>query len=292
MPVRKKAVLVATLAVVVGIMLYEASVIQRQNSDLAEQRQRSEDFQAEATRLRLQVEATARQLKSVEDRIDVEMTTAAGAGNDAALAAEMKAWLERLDTLKQALAQRPQFAIPELALLDEDSWLQIARNGRFETDQQLRTALAQLRGEAEGQMAGKIAAALSAYLAAHDNQLPEHIAQLLPFFAPPIESAWLQRYEMMYTGRLSDLPPNQKMNLVQYAPADPDFDSLFEIGANSYGSGGNAAAVAVEDAQKEYARTHDGARATQAEELVPYLKWPVSAAKVEETLARFRRLSR
>src|SRR6185369_15719418 len=61
------------------------------------------------------------------------------------LAATLQQWLERIDRLRATLAEKPSLAIPELSLLEEKDWIDLASSSQLETDVDYRQALASLR---------------------------------------------------------------------------------------------------------------------------------------------------
>ena len=61
----------------------------------------------------------------------------------------MKSWLAREDKLKQVVEQNADKTIPDLKLLSDQDWLNAAREAKFDTDQDVRHTLANLRHMAE-----------------------------------------------------------------------------------------------------------------------------------------------
>jgi len=283
----QKTVIAATIALTVGAGLFEAGVVYRNASQLEKLQQDSNGLQSQVRQLRGERDAATGRLNTVEKQIDVRLALAAppAAGSDAALESQMKAWLANLDRMKELLAQRPSLGIPELRLLPESSWFSIAATTKLDSDEAIRRAFASLRNRAENLMANKLQSALSAYVKANDGLLPDQPSQLLPFFDPPGEAELVERYQMLQTGRLSDLPQGDaSMRLMTIkSPADIEYDSIWMIGTSGF-IVSSAMSYNVSEARKEFTKANNGQKATTAEQLLPFLKWPVDAVALEKYL--------
>jgi RNA polymerase sigma factor (sigma-70 family) len=148
-----------------------------------------------------------------------------------------KALLNKVNLLKQRLEQMPDKKIPELQYLDEETWLRIAQTARLEADADVRQALSSLRDIAKQLFAPMMGKALRDYTQANNGQLPTDLSQLKPYFDSRVDDATLQRYQVLKTGNVSDLQPND-MVLAEKAPVDDQYDNLFQIGLNSRNSQG------------------------------------------------------
>jgi hypothetical protein len=121
-----------------------------------------------------------------------------------------------------------------------------------------------------------------AYLAAHGGQPPTSAAELAPLCDPPLDATLLQRFRV--------IPPEERMAtnrgylLIEDSPVDPDSDMVWLVSSGGGFSNESAASYAVRLAQRAFAAANGGAKATTPLELAPYLKFPVSAAKVQEIL--------
>ena len=126
--------------------------------------------------------------------------------------------------------------------------------------------------------------ALSSYVAAHDGTLPDRITQLLPFFDPPIEPSWLDRFDMLQSGKLSAVPVQKQYQLMAVRqPIDVEHDTYLQAGINGFRSS-DALSYDIEEARQSFSVAHPGEHAKTAAQLVPHLKWPVSEAAVEKSL--------
>ncbi|MCX6952638.1 MAG: sigma-70 family RNA polymerase sigma factor [Verrucomicrobia bacterium] len=282
---QKSAALVAFVALA-GAGLVQGHLIARYADEAVGLRVQNDRVATEIRDLRLARAATAAKLEAVERRIDARFAAAIPvAPADAALESQMREWLVQVDRLKQFLVQRPEWDIPELKLLTEENWFNAAGGGRFESEEQFRRATASLRDRAAGLAGNRIMKALNAYLRAHDGVLPNSPAELAPYFDSPMAPEILARYEMLQTGKASEVPRGETTRmLAPKAPADVEFDANFYVGTNGYGNNGIAMHTNVREAQRQFAKTHNGLRATTAEQLMPLLKWPVSAAALQKYL--------
>jgi hypothetical protein len=79
--------------------------------------------------------------------------------------------------------------------------------------------------------------AMRDYVKEANGQLPSSLSELTPYFKlylrQPVDEAMLQRYELLHTGKLSDLPAGEFL-IAEKAAVDDQFDTLFKIGADSY----------------------------------------------------------
>jgi hypothetical protein len=152
-----------------------------------------------------------------------------------------KRWLERVKRLKAKLAEMPEKSIPELKLLSDKTWLDIARStGNFSDPAYgFDESFAHLRKAAKEEFGKRLSRALREYAKANGNQLPPDTMALKPYFASPVEDAMLERYEVLRTG---ELKPDEPL-IAERAAVDEKHDTLFKIGATGLwfqgvGSGG------------------------------------------------------
>jgi hypothetical protein len=277
----------AITVVLVGVAIYEAVALLNRRTEIRALRERNEAVADQLAATRYEHERVLRALESAQTRL-AATTSAPSAPGVEALAATMSTWLGRIEQVRAILAQRPKLGIPELALLEDKDWFNLLDDARLDSDENIRITLATLRTTAEQIMARQISRALGDYVAAHDGQLPSITADLAAVMDHRIAPEWLNRYQVLHTGKFTDLSDRDQMEIVQATPVDPDFDRVVRIGVNSYGSGGSAVGLVLQDAQSAFAREHDGQRATRATELTPYLKWPVSEAKLQAVMDRPR----
>ena len=112
------------------------------------------------------------------------------------------AWKAKEVKLRQLLAERPDQKIPELGLLDDRTFLDVARDANLDTEDGIRTALSRLRHIAENQLASMLQPALQQwyYTQGNEGHAPQSVAQLAAYIDPPIDNSIFERYEILNTG--------------------------------------------------------------------------------------------
>jgi cell division protein FtsL len=146
-----------------------------------------------------------------------------------------KSWMRRVSQLKQQLDQMPDKKIPELQFANDQDWLDATKNADLNTDEGVRKALSDLRRKAKRTSANMIVDALRKYIQANNDQLPDDPAELQPYCEQVMDPAILQRYKMLYTGNLSNVPSvagQGQLVISEKAPVDIDYDSHYYIGPN------------------------------------------------------------
>ena len=117
---------------------------------------------------------------------------------------QARLWMAKEDKLRQQFEQHPDQWIPEMKFLSSEEWLDQARNADLDSANGIRMALSNVRSTATFNFANKISQALGFYMAAHNQQLPDSVSQLSPYFQAPYfhtpvndADAILARYEML-----------------------------------------------------------------------------------------------
>ena len=202
----------------------------------------------------------------------------------------MKSWLAREDKLKQVVEQNADKTIPDLKLLSDQDWLNAAREAKFDTDQDVRHTLANLRHMAENAFAVAASGAVSKYMEANHHQFPTDLTQLQPYFDMPMDDAILQRWGIVPQTAM----PNQRMGgdwvITEKVPVDRELDQRWAIGPGSYGcssypSSETAGAIsAIDPALKAYAAANDGKEPTDPSQILPYLTTPELQAAYQTLL--------
>jgi RNA polymerase sigma factor (sigma-70 family) len=307
----QKTLIAATLAVAVGTGIYEssrASSLQGQMQRVQERQQplaaeilqlhqerdeaiaRLEAAKQESEQLRRQTSEVPRlrgevaRLRSLDSaRLT---TTASDTGNDAALDAAFKTWAVRATQLKQRLEQMPDKKIPELQFLTEKDWFDAVKNtSQLETDEDFRNALGQLRGNAKSDFVRLAQQALRGFTQANDGLLPTDLSQLKPYFQTPVDDSVLNRYALLQTGKVGDVPGGQYLVAETAPPVDDEYDTVHRFGLNDVTSSTvNRTEDAIKQAGIQFAEANNGLLPTDASQLEPYLKQPVDSAKVQKLL--------
>jgi RNA polymerase sigma factor (sigma-70 family) len=257
----QKTIVTAALVVTAGAGIFEAqqnSESQKQIQNLQRQQNSANDQLAQVQRERddatnllagslaenAQLKSNSNQHELLKLRGEVTQLRTTTAQNDshdptdeaakgvAATVKQMKQWLE----------QNPNDKIPELQYLTAQEWLRGASySGEWKTDDEFDRGLSQLRRDAKRTFANSIGEAMANYIAGHSGQLPGDISELQSYFNPPIDGTMLQRYQLLHTGNLSDLPSNEPL-IAEKAPADDKYDTLFKISATGYSYQGTGTA--------------------------------------------------
>lgn len=120
---------------------------------------------------------------------------------------ETERWVRGVKQLKQLFDRHPNEKIPELAVLDDQNWLSLARRAQLDTEDHRRRAFAIVRNSAKSKFVQFMQRALEAYVKANHGQLPTDTAELQPYlFDPTLDPAMLANYVMVRSGRLRDAP--------------------------------------------------------------------------------------
>lgn len=287
----QKTALATTFALVLGAGLYEAQLFARQRDDLAALRLDTDSLAIDLRAANQLAATTNRQLSSAREALATRSASPATVDSDPAAEAEMRAWLARVAHLRQ-LAENPAKSIPEFALLKDADWLRAAqRVDRYRTygttlEYEEDDALRGLRGLSKIRFGLYLGTASSAYVKAHDGQLPNDIRELGPYIgdnnyfkAADVTDAMLARYALRYTGALADVPPAQRSAvIIEITSPDEEHDQRTINGPG----GGNISTFKdltgdTNAALQAYARAHDGAKPPTAPDLLPYFKPPLSS---------------
>jgi hypothetical protein len=149
------------------------------------------------------------------------------------LDAEFQVLQARITLLKQKLEESPAEKIPEEDLLTPHDWLNVALTADLRNDGGIRYNLNQLRSAAKDQFAPMLAAALRSYVDANNGQLPASLAQLKSCLPPTVSDAMLDRYDLLHTGNVIDLPSGTPI-VGEKPTKDRMVDSLYSIGLDRY----------------------------------------------------------
>jgi RNA polymerase sigma factor (sigma-70 family) len=270
----EKAIVGAVLAGTLGVSVFEVALLRVRAAEVTAVHERNDDLAAQA-RVLVQQRAVALRRTDETLRRVAEAKSAPAPLADAAVEAQLSAWLKRAAQLKHLRQQRPELSIPEFQFLNDDDWFAAAREGQLDSEEGIRTKFAELRWDAEKAFVEPLQHALGAYAAAHDGDLPVRVRDLAPLVEPPIEPAALDRYEMLAAGKLADAAAPRNRLVGQNKPADLERDCTWTIGVNGWGSD-SALRYWTEKAGEEYAKANGGIRAIDPAQLVRYLPAPVS----------------
>ncbi len=210
----------------------------RRFSNLVAQADSSQSLADDQRTELLQLRDEVTRLRADSQELAQWKTASAQKANDP-MEAAARDLLGKINLLKERLRQNPGWSIPELQILPDSSWANAAMSAKLDTDEGVRQALCGLRNTAKQGFNRGISQALAKYVQANNGELPTSASQVAPYFVwvnipppnpgPSVVDAILQRYQMLKTGNVSDLQPND-MLLTEKAPVDDQYDVIFEIG--------------------------------------------------------------
>jgi RNA polymerase sigma factor (sigma-70 family) len=271
-----KTVVALSIAVAVGTGVYELQQSNQRQQQASMAAKAIQDLNGRFETLRLKHENALAQIESLQRIADRHKSEAAevhrlrgevsqlrsGAGKtkgsdepgkiDPAETA-LISWLNRTDAFKKAQYRLPDKAIPELVLLTEEDWLEMAKehersvsaslpsdNSEVNDSEVNRKLLKIARTKAKIKFGFLLSTALNRFREQHDDQLPTDITLLRPYFqdreshlggsAELINDAMLQRYEVLQSGTFEKVPAKDVVILAETAPADPGLDTRLVIG--------------------------------------------------------------
>lgn len=284
-----------SLATITG-GIYGLRVILDQREEIRMLQQRADQRARDAATLRRQHDGTARELSMAE--LQLARLAPRSIDSGSARQMEIRAWLACLKRLKQLVTEKPEHSIPELRLLTDDDWLRVARRVELETDEHVRKALATLRDTAKGKFRSLLTRALMKFTKHFDGQLPPTTLALASYFEHPVEPAMLQRYEMIASGKVSDVGALGAWVIREAAPVDADYDGRFHVGAKGSGGilpGPGAWLPGFQEnsrrAREDYAKAHNGMRPANLAQTLSYFDPPLEPATIERLLKAERERS-
>jgi RNA polymerase sigma factor (sigma-70 family) len=193
---------------------------------------------------------------------------------------------EKIVVLRDVLARLPEQGIPELKLATNADW-HVAVDGKLETPDDYRRALAKLRSLAESRF-GKLAQpALRDYLQANNQQFPSDASQLQSFVGADVDLAMLQRYKIAPSGEIANVRMGGDWIVTQRELIDSEYDNHLVIGPNGFGScsstqSASARAVATLKPVMAAYKAARGERFSDVSELLPYANTPEQRAAIEK----------
>jgi RNA polymerase sigma factor (sigma-70 family) len=187
---------------------HQVQTLQQQEAPMVEQIQKLQNSFADATNRLTGLLAENSQLKAASHqnellRLRGEVTrlrSDAEPANDPVVkqALRRKANVEKM---RQLFREHPDQQIPELQLLSDQYFFDLARDQDLESSNGIRAAYSEIRNMAENQFAMELRSALQKFEQSNSNQPPATILALAPFFDPPTDNAMLERYHVIETGK-------------------------------------------------------------------------------------------
>lgn len=258
---------VAIVAALAAIAV-EVGVFRRKHAQLVRLRAEGEELGGRIAAVQHTREAAARQ------RVGVEANVARRSAERpyAELDAEVAAWFDRITQLKKLCAENRQWNIPELRLLSERQWFDLARDAKFGTDEERRDSVLEACKAARTEAGEQLRHALVAYLDDHGGLLPPAIQDIASHLPPAIDAAILARYEMRAHGNVKDCEPGDWLIEQTGGVAEPDGTRL-GLSASSVSIVGSddIPDPDLQRAVRTFAAAHGGELPPSASDLTPYL---------------------
>jgi RNA polymerase sigma factor (sigma-70 family) len=294
----QKTLITAAIAATVGAGIYEA----HQASTLRDQVQ---TLQQQQTLLTGQIQHLQRERDDASNRLSAATDENAALKSDSAELSNLrnevsqlkagesdpvhsaaKAWADRVAQLKQRLEQTPSAKIPELKYLTDEDWLHAAK-APLDTDKDYRRAFASLRRAGEGQFVTLLQKALSDYTKENDGQFPSDLSQLKSYFETAPDDATLQRYAIVTAASIPNMHVGGDWLITVGNPIDREYDSLWAIGPNGYGTTtyqdpGSMETSALAPVMDAYRAANNGQEPKDPSDLLPYLKTPEQQAAYQK----------
>lgn len=277
--------LAAALLALFGVCAYEADVIRSQRASHALLLARLTELERQFTTLRQTLESTDRERLLAEQQL-AQIVSATESADGLARATEMRSWLVRVKQLRQLVADQPERRIPEMQLLTDEDWLQVARVAAFETEHDRRKAYAALRAASKSRFALQLSAALSKFIRQSNGQFPATALDLASCFAAPVDIAALQRYApvpgtaTVPSRTLHEISAiDDAYDVRQFIPAKGE---PRQIGPSSWNNDEDMARLSA--ASRAYFEAHHGASFTSVKQLMPYITQPVSSSTLDKLL--------
>lgn len=155
------------------------------------------------------------------------------------LASIRKMYAARVDRLKHWLEEHPSENIPELKsisngvfLISNGVWLNSVV--QLESDDDLAKCAASLRNNVQLIVLGNFfKPALQKYANTNNGRFPADLSELMPYFDSPIDTAILQRYEILPANKLVGLlPACGDMVITQKSPVNANMDLRMAVDLN------------------------------------------------------------
>jgi len=222
--------LMAAWLALAGTAGYQYRAATQERTALHVQQTRLEQLKQEITALEQARDDALGELSAAEDNlVQIAPLAAPSEGPlDSHRDVTTKAWLARLKRIQEFFSADPGRRIPEMDLLDDDDWIGLARDARFDNDAEMRTVSSAVRSEAKGKFSSRLAQALRAFVKAQNGLLPQDPLALASYFPKPVDVAILERYEMTNSGSASEVF-GAGWVIQEKNPVDAQFDTRIRV---------------------------------------------------------------
>ena len=282
---RQKSWAAAAVAATLGVVVCETAVLFRQRDELAAFPEQSGRLHATLRNLRREQDAATSRLQETRD--DLHRLARVNLHTDSATEAAIEAWLARVSRLKQLAAGRADLNIPELEVLTDRDWFTAAKEGKFDTEEQIRETFRKLHDSARNSLARLLHTALSRYAVAHDGQLPANPAQLEPFMERRVSPAILARFEMLQHGEMSAVPKDEPI-VAERASSGQTIDSrvLITPQEHSVEDLNSVSDRELRRALRAFVEANHGKFPSEPAQLLSYFKTPPRPAALKSLLEK------
>jgi len=223
---RVQLAIIATLVVALASVGQEFHLLSRQESERQALATRQEWLQGQVRRLQTENGAAEDELTQANQELAQLQIATQAANSDREI--RVRSWLRKSQYFRDLFVQRPDQAIPELQLLKPLDWLRLSHEAKTGNEFEIRQGLAAIRAASTEKFIELLAAALRKYTESHNGTLPLSTAELVPYLDATVDPSVLGRYEMLASGKVSDLGGGSlgsgRWVIAQSAPIDGDYD--------------------------------------------------------------------
>ena len=295
----QKSLIAAVITAAVGMGIYEARQATNLRSKVQNLEGQQSSFADESERLaRTRENEAARRLAALREeneglrkhstellrlrgevgrlRRDIRELAQAADASDPFVKKALK-WKANEAKLRQLFEDRPAQRVPQMQLLNDEDWLDLARDEDLESEAGIRKAFSDVRRSAENTFINELSDALKKFAEANGQKLPDSLVQLKPYFEPPVDDSMLGQYKLLHTGKVSDVPSGE-WAVTENTLVDEEYDTRWGIGPNGFGpmppSQQTAAALMnqLTPAIKAFTDANNGTGPTEIAQLKPYLQ--------------------
>jgi RNA polymerase sigma factor (sigma-70 family) len=300
----QKTVITAVFTAAVGTGIYEArqatnaraevQTLQQQQAPLTEQIQQLRHERDEAkNRLMALTDEIAKVKGNTSELLKLRGLVARLRGetsqiNDPSVQNAL-AWAVKKEKLQKLFEEKPDQRIPDMRLLTDIDWLNLAKDLDLDSEALRSFAIHQVRFNAKLRSASIISEALRKFIEANNGDWPSDVSQLKSFFDQPIEDEILQRYRILdkteaQSGWLNGMVLTEKVagNVWQ--------ETQMGIGPTNYGGGPTPATAVLtfpqvlKPAMEAYQVQHPQQVPADMNELRPYLTTPEQGAALDKLI--------
>ena len=300
----QKIAITATIAVLAGAGIYEArqisqlreqvQTLRQQQAPLAEnigQLQRQRDNMTNqltgllAENSRLKANPNQSELLKLRGQV-TRLRMEADQANDPVVKKALR-WKANVEKMKLLFAEHPDQQVPEMKLLSDDYFFDLARGQDLESSNGVRKAFSEIRMRAKNTFIPSLQEALNKFINENQGRLPNAVSDLKPYFQNLVDDAVLDQYKMLFTGNLTDVKGNYV--LIDKQVVDPEYDNAWQIGPNAFGPNSSGLETARFEAMMstlkpvlESFKNANGGVPTSFHQLQPFITTPEQQAVFDQ----------